>query len=362
MTTTPDDTTGSERRPPPPDSPAPDGQSDAPSRRERRQDWREEERARRYVARRSVRFPIFTRSVLLWMLIFALVGVAFGGSGAFWWAHFNTQISELRAETRDIETRSAEAMSQIESNRNAALTEIDEALEPLAGFLSESRTIQLAELFAPAVWFVSTLDEDGQPTVGSAFPVATDAEETLFVTSHATVEAAATEPGPEIEIRNLEDEVEANLVSTDPGRDLALLSVPRGDLPVLEWASEETQAAALGTRVFPISGFGGLGASLTSGVVMDQSAAGLLHTAPLGTFQQGGPVVTPDGRVIGVASLTYDPQGFDPGEIHFAVRIDDVCIELLDCGAVPAGEASGDVPTAPDEEGDQDDAVPPEGD
>ena len=30
------------------------------------------------------------------MLIFALVGMAFGASGAFWWAHFNTQVSQLR--------------------------------------------------------------------------------------------------------------------------------------------------------------------------------------------------------------------------------------------------------------------------
>ena len=67
-----------------------------PKGRERRSEWRRTEKARRYAARNSVRFPIFTRSVLLWMLIFALVGMAFGASGAFWWAHFNTQVSELR--------------------------------------------------------------------------------------------------------------------------------------------------------------------------------------------------------------------------------------------------------------------------
>ena len=82
------------------------------SRRQQRSEWRKAEKARRYAARNSVRFPIFTRSVLLWMLIFALVGVAFGASGAFWWAHFNTQVSELRSDTQDFETRSQSALGR----------------------------------------------------------------------------------------------------------------------------------------------------------------------------------------------------------------------------------------------------------
>ncbi|MFN8038247.1 MAG: hypothetical protein U0Q07_03455, partial [Acidimicrobiales bacterium] len=128
------------------------------SRSQTRKEWRTTERARRYAARRSVRFPIFTRAVLLWVLIFALVGLAFGASGAFWWAHFNTQISQLRDDTRDFEQRSQNAQTAIDAERNQALTQINEALKPLSGFLSESRTIQLAQAFAPSVFFVSTFD------------------------------------------------------------------------------------------------------------------------------------------------------------------------------------------------------------
>ncbi len=101
-------------RPVRPDAVGPAAAAPGRSARQRRSEWRRAEKARRYAARNSVRFPIFTRSVLLWMLIFALVGLAFGASGAFWWAHFNTQVSQLRSDTQDFETRSQSASADIE--------------------------------------------------------------------------------------------------------------------------------------------------------------------------------------------------------------------------------------------------------
>jgi hypothetical protein len=47
---------------------------------------------------------------------------------------------------------------------------------------------------------------------------------------------------------------------------------------------------------------------------------------------QGGPIVTADYKVIGVASLTYHPLGFDPGETHFSIQINSTCDKLLECG------------------------------
>jgi hypothetical protein len=103
-------------------------------------------------------------------------------------------------------------------------------------------------------------------------------------------------------------------------------------MPVLEWASDADQAGALGLRVFPVSGLGGTGAALTSGIIIDQSGVGMLHTAPIGDFMQGGPIITADYKVIGVASIAYKPLGFDPGEIHFSVPINSVCDVLMECG------------------------------
>ena len=171
------------------------------SRGRKRKEWRQTERARRYAARKSVRFPIFTRAVLLWMLLFALVGTAFGGSSAFFWAHFNTQISELREQTKDFDKRSQEAQGQIDAMRNQAITDINRQLKPIAPYIAESKTIQIAQVFAPYVWLVATLGEEGEASVGTAFAVAGDGPNTLMVTSLNTVSAASLTPAPAIELR-----------------------------------------------------------------------------------------------------------------------------------------------------------------
>jgi S1-C subfamily serine protease len=302
------------------------------SRHQKRKEWRQTERARRYAARRSVRFPIFTRSVLLWMLLFAMMGAAFGGSGAFFWAHFNTEIAELREQTTDFDKRSQEARAEIDGMRNQAITDINNQLKPIAPFLAEANTIKQAETVSPYVWFVATLDENGNPAVGSAFSVATDDTSTLMITSYNTVKAGVVNPAPPIGVRKGQEEIPGRVVSFDPDRDLALIEVQRANMPILEWASDADQAAALGLRVFPVSGLGGTGAALTSGIIIDQSGAGLLHTAPIGDFMQGGPIITADYKVIGVASIAYRPLGFDPGEIHFSVQINSVCAVLMECG------------------------------
>ena len=159
--------------------------------RQRRSEWRRTEKARRYAARNSVRFPIFTRSVLLWMLIFALVGVAFGASGAFWWAHFNTQVSELRSDTQDFETRSQSASADIEKQKNDATDQINAALVPLKDSLAATKTVQEAATYSPAVYQVSSLDDQGRPSVGTAFAVITSEDETLMLTSYAAVRASS---------------------------------------------------------------------------------------------------------------------------------------------------------------------------
>lgn len=300
---------------------------------QRRSEWRRAEKARRYAARNSVRFPIFTRSILLWLLIFALTGVAFGASAAFWWANFNTQVSEIRTDTQDFEERSLDAQAEIEDVREQSLEEIGTALAPLQGFLSQSQMLQLGQQFSPAVRFVATLDEEGLPSVGTGFAVITDDRQTFFVTSYTTVRAATVAPGPEITLRKGTEEVRGELWSWDPERDLALV---RADIPnaeVLEWVGDEDASRAVSKPIFPVSGLGGAGATLTAGRVLDQSASGFQHDAPLGTAWQGGPIVNVDGKVFGVASLTYAPLGFPSGEeVHFAVNINEVCQRLLQCG------------------------------
>jgi len=300
--------------------------------RERRSEWRRAEKARRYAARNSVRFPIFTRSVLLWLMIFALTGLAFGATGAFWWANFNSQVSQLRSDTQDFESRSQSAASNIDTQRRKALAEIAAATAPLSQIQAQSVIPQLAASFSPAVYAVATLDNQGKPSVGTAFAVSSSSNSTLLLTSYTTVAAATVAPGPPITLTKAGEQIPAQLLSWDSAHDLALLQIDRGGVKVLDWADENAQAKALGSVIFPISGTGGAGASLTSGYLIDQTSQGFRHTAPIGTDFQGGPIIDVDGKVIGVASLTYNPLGYDDGVIHWSVPIADACSKVLVCG------------------------------
>ncbi len=323
-----------------------DHDADQRSRRERRKDWRRTEKARRLAARKSVRFPIFTRSILLWMLIFALVAVAFGLSGAFWWTNFNTRVSDIEQGQDDFENRWLDAEASIEQKREDTLTEIEDAAGPIKASQSGSQMAQLAQALAPIVFSVETFDEEGLASPGTAFAVIDDGGDAYFVTSYATVRAATVEPAPPVRIRQGDSVVEAELWNWDASRDLALLKAPIADVVIPEWLAGNDQARLVGSYVFPVTGVGGVGAAVTNGLIIDQSADGFQHDAKLGAHFRGGPMLDIDQRVVGVASLDYFPLGFDPGpQIHFAVPIDQVCQRLISCGGggrTPAAQGAQD--------------------
>jgi S1-C subfamily serine protease len=199
------------------------------------------------------------------------------------------------------------------------------------------------------VFFVETLDDEGAPAVGSAFVVGSDGERSLLVTSLATVASSTTAPGPPITVRQGNERLDAELWSWDVDSDLALLTVAEPELTPLPWASDEQVAKAVGSGVFVVGGLGGAGATAVPGLVVDQSSHGFQHTAAIGNAYPGGPILTSDGKVLGVASLAYQPLGFDPGDVHFSVPVSLTCSTVLTCGAGgPTTGASGGaaVPTS----------------
>src|SRR3546814_18291415 len=65
-----------------------------------------------------------------------------------------------------------EAVDEIESSRDEAVSQVQAQLDELERFAASGETLSgLLEQAAPSVWFVSTLDEAGPPSVGSAFVV-----------------------------------------------------------------------------------------------------------------------------------------------------------------------------------------------
>lgn len=266
-------------------------------------------------------------------LLTASIGAAF--SGAVLFAFYQSQLQEVEDKverfTGAAEETGSEIIDEIQTAADDARAQIRAELEPLQELRASEETLQdLAEQVAESVWFLGTRDDDGQPLVGSAFVVAADAEQSFFLTSLQVVRASTASPGPGITLRQGEDEVDATLWTWDEGRDLALLIVPRPNLPRLEWAPTDPPLG-LGQRVFAVQGLGGAGAGITQGFIADVSSSGIQHDASVSGAYEGGPLVNSNGEVIGLATTWYTPLGFRSPEVPYAPPIRSACDQVLTC-------------------------------
>jgi S1-C subfamily serine protease len=275
------------------------------------------------------------------LFLFAAIGAAFSGAVLFAYYQWRLDQNEatLTSLVENFDDEVAGAKEEITADRDDATEQIRQELEPLQKLVASGETLeQLLEVVSPSMWFVVSRDEAGAPSVGSAFVVASDSEQSFLLTSYNTVRAVTRQPAPALTVRKGGEEVSATLWTWDESRDLALLVIGRGNQPRLEW-TDDPNIVGIGDRVFVVSGLGSAGAAVVQGSVADVSSAGLQHDAAVGSAFQGGPVVTSQGEVIGVASRTYSPLGFRPEEVFFAVPIRDSCDRVLRCpsGGDPGG-------------------------
>ena len=273
------------------------------------------------------------------VLAFA-VGAAFSGAILYSYYEFKKDRTEKRVASfvEGFDKRFNDALATIEAESNNARAEIQEELEPLRRTRAEGQTLEaLVKKVEPSMFFVSTLDEAGQPSVGSAFAVASDGQQTLLVTSYATVRAATRQPGPALRVRKGNDEIKATLWTWHEDRDLALIVLSKANVATLPFGPEQLRP---GERVFAVSGLGTAGGSVTQGFVADVSSSGIQHDAAVGQAFQGGPVVNSDGAVIAVASRSYAPLGFTSDQVSFAPFVRTACQRILRCGG--GAPAAGD--------------------
>jgi S1-C subfamily serine protease len=292
--------------------------------------------------RTPLRERLLPRSVLgLSMLVLlASLGAAFSGSVLYAYYDYRLSRSEDKVAkyVTGFDKRFQSATSLIDTEGQQARTQIRKELEPLERVTAEGSTLDnLLKQVAPSLWFVRTLDEGGQPSVGSAFVVASDAQQTYLLGSFTTVRAATRQPGPQVFVRHGDEEIKATLWSWQEERDLALLIIPKPNQPRLPWSSD-SPAASTGDRIFAASGLGGSGGAITEGFVADVSASGVQHDAPLGPAFQGGPLLNSKGEVLGVGSRTYSPLGFANDTVYFGIPIRMACDKILRC---PADQSSG---------------------
>jgi len=119
----------------------------------------------------------------------------------------------------------------------------------------------------------------------------------------------------------------ATVAGVDADLDLAVLAVDTGDAPAVSWepaaggdpAGGDGQAAApgIGTPVVALANPGGRGLRATLGFVSSGGRSfrgprgrrirgAIEHTAPLPRGSSGGPLVDPDGNLLGVNSIRLD--------------------------------------------------------
>jgi S1-C subfamily serine protease len=221
------------------------------------------------------------------------------------------------------------ASDSLKAEQAAASAQIQSQLQPIQRLAAEGTTLQaLVVKEAPALYFVHTLDGSGQPSVGTAFAVASDSRQTLLVTSYNTVQAATKRPGPDVFVRKGNNDTKVAVYNWHPERDLALIVLPLGNQPKLDFAP---QNPAIGDRVFAMSGLGAQGAAVTQGFVSDVSGSGIQHDASVAPSFQGGPLVNSDGKVLGIASRAYAPLGFSTDGVWFGVPARAACEKVLAC-------------------------------
>ncbi|HEX4820872.1 MAG TPA: serine protease [Acidimicrobiales bacterium] len=288
------------------------------------------------LANRSRMRRALPRTMLGLAGVLFLMGIAAAFSGAVLYAYYESRQEDTtnKVETffHDYNKSIDDARKTIQAEGDKAKLDIHNQLDELQKFAASGQTLtDLLNKEQPSVFFVSTADQAGAPSVGSAFVVFSDSQQSFLLTSFTTVQAATQQPAPKVTLRKQgQDDIDATLFTWDPAHDLALLTMPRPNLPALNWIGSDSPPK-IGDRLFGISGLGSTGAAITQGFVADVSADGVQHDVPVGPQFQGGPLVDSDGDVVAVASRTYSPLGFSPSLVYFAPYVRMSCDTVLRC-------------------------------
>jgi S1-C subfamily serine protease len=286
--------------------------------------------------RPPLRHRILPRTVLGLSAMILAFAIGAGFSGAVLYSYYQYRLDQTNSRVNTLvdgyKTQFGRAEADLAASAARAQAQIQQSLGPVTQLeAGAGAQAALVKALGRSLFFVSTQNAAGQSSVGTAFVVASNGDQSLLLTSYTTVEAATTLPAPAVFVRQGASgaETQVTVRTWDPGHDLALIVLPRGGLPPLRVAAP-TQAQ-LGQNVYALAGIGTAGASIASGEIDDTSSAGIANDIPLGPAFQGGPIVNASGAVIAVASRTYAPLGVAPDGIWYAPFVGAACEKVLSC-------------------------------
>lgn len=195
---------------------------------------------------------------------------------------------------------------------------------------------QLFEKVSPCVVKIVAKDEEDRPIgTGSGFVISPNPEavsddglQRWIVTNHHVISAAVSAaidppfthpvvlPGPSADFARST----SNVVAENENNDLAVLATFGWDVPHLTLGDDTIPP--IGTRVFVISSPEGLKNTLSEGLISgfrerDNGKQWIQITAPISPGSSGGPVLTGDGRVIGVVVASHE----EGQNLNFAVPV-----------------------------------------
>jgi S1-C subfamily serine protease len=267
------------------------------------------------------------------LIVAASLGAALSGTILYAYYQYRLNQTEQRVGSfvDGFDQRFKTAVGTIQADQANAQAAIQRSIGPVQSVQSQGATAaNLLKQMQASVWFVHTVDANGQPSVGSAFAVSSSNGKTLLLTSYNTIQAATHQPAPAVYVRKGDSDTPATLWSWQPAKDLALLSVNRDNVKTVNFATGDAPMK-VGDRIYAVSGLGAAGGSITSGSVADASSNLLQNDAAVGTSFQGGPLINGQGNVVGVASRTYSPLGFTSDGVYFGVPIQAACDQVLSC-------------------------------
>jgi serine protease Do len=201
---------------------------------------------------------------------------------------------------------------------------------------------QLATAVAPSVVHINTVtkqaatDDDGRGVFlhpqagpkrrGQGSGVIMDSEGYILTNQHVI-------RGAEEIIVTLANHkvLEAQLIGEDVRTDLAVLKISGDGLQELQWESDDSTAFDAGSLVWAVGSPFGLEHSITMGIISargrrylsedgryDPQKDYLQHDAAVNPGNSGGPLISPEGKVVGINTLIFSKSGGFQG-VSFAI-------------------------------------------
>jgi putative serine protease PepD len=172
-------------------------------------------------------------------------------------------------------------------------------------------TKAISSLVTPSVVSIAVSASGGSGS-GSGSVYRSSASSSFIITNNHVIESAANSGTIRVELTN-GDQFTARIVGRDPGYDLAVLQVQKGNLPVISLG--DSSKVSVGDPVLAIGSPLGLASTVTSGIVSAlnrpvstgsgdaQSYVNAIQTdAAINPGNSGGALVDAQGRIIGVNS------------------------------------------------------------